>query len=158
MAANLSNTRRRPARQPRRRRHRASARRRFNGCRAAALRAFTAGQLYTEKRAPSLAAAAACCGSNISYVKAAAILIREPESVRKAVLEGRASLLKAAHEAQRRQKAELVTVQDMAAAWSVWTPAARAEFGRTVGVAEIWDHAIEPTIAAERGELAQVAA
>jgi len=67
-------------------------------------------------------------------------------------------LMEAAHQARRRQKAERTTVGQMAAAWSCWTPAARANFGRCVGIAQIWDHAIEPVLAQERSELAQVAA
>jgi len=47
------------------RRQRASARRHFrHGWRAAAAQAFTAAEIYLDKRVPSLAAAAMHCGSN----------------------------------------------------------------------------------------------
>src|SRR5262245_32692946 len=152
-------------RQPRRRhRRRASARRHFQqGCRAAAARAFTAGDLYLAKRVPSLAAAAVRCGSNVRYVQAATVLLQDKTAVHrqrmlKAVLEGHVPLLAAADGARRRQKAERVTVAEMVASWRCWTPWQRANFGRAVGVAEIWDDAIDPVISEERGELAHAIA
>jgi hypothetical protein len=147
-----------------RRRQRASARRHFHyGCRAAAARAFTAAEIYLDKRVPSLAAAAMHCGSNVQYVQAAIVLIQDetalhPQRMRQLVLEGRVPLLAAAREARRRQKAERVTVEEMVASWRCWTPGQRANFGRAVGVAEIWDDAIEPVISEERGELAHAIA
>jgi hypothetical protein len=81
-----------------------------------------------------------------------------PEILRKAVLKGRVPLLAAAHEARQRQEAARVTVEKMAAIWRCWTPTQRANFGRTVGVAELWDHSIMPTISKERGELAHAVA
>jgi hypothetical protein len=69
-------------------------------------------------------------------------------------LRGRVPLLVAAREARQRQEVAGVTVEKMAATWRGWTPAQRANFGRTVGVAEIWDQAIVPAIGEERGELA----
>ena len=84
-----------------RRRQRASARRHFrHGCRAAAARAFTAAEIYLDKKAPSLAAAAMHCGSNVPYVQAAIVLIQNatarPQRMRQWVLEGRMPLLAAA--------------------------------------------------------------
>jgi hypothetical protein len=109
-----------------------------------------------------LAAAAMHCGSNVQYVQAAIVLIQDettlhPQRMRESVLEGRVSLLEAAHETRQRQEAARVTVEKMAATWRCWTPAQRANFGRIVGVAEIWDDAIEPVIS-ERGELAHAIA
>src|SRR5262249_14113184 len=89
------------------RRQRASARRHFRyGCRAAAARAFTAAEIYLDRRVPSLAAAAMHCGSNVPYVQAAIILIQDetaphPQRMRQSVLEGRVPLLAAAHEARQ---------------------------------------------------------
>jgi hypothetical protein len=84
-----------------RRRQRASARRHFrHGWRAAAARAFTGAELYLNKTAPTLAAAAACCGSNVQYVQAAIVLIQD-QKIRRSVLEGRVPLLAAAHEMRR---------------------------------------------------------
>jgi len=143
----------------RRPRQRASARRHFhNGCRAAAARAFTAAEIYLAERVPSLAAAALHCGSNVQYVQAAIVLIQDktaphPQGVQQSILEGRVPLLAAARAARQRQKAERVTVEEMVATWRLWTPVQRANFGRTVGVAEIWDDAIASVIG-EGGELA----
>jgi len=78
--------------------------------------------------------------------------------MRQSVLEGRVPLLAAAREARQRQEAARVTVEEMVASWRCWTPGQRANFGRTVGVAEIWDQAIVPTIGEERGELARAVA
>ena len=61
----------------RRRRRRQSARRHFrNGQRAAVTRAITAAKIYTAGSVPSLKSAAACCGSNIHYVRAAIPVIQ----------------------------------------------------------------------------------
>src|SRR5262245_53161376 len=146
------------------RRQRASARRHFHdGCRAAAARAFTAAEIYLDNRVPSLAAAALHCGSNVQYVQAALVLIRDKTTlhshrIRQAVLEGRVPLLAAAREARRRQETARIAVEKMAATWRGWTPAQRANFGRAVGVAEIWDDAIVPVVGEERGELARAVA
>jgi len=147
-----------------RRRQRASARRHFHdGCRAAAARAFTAAEIYLDKKVPSLAAAALHCGSNVQYVQAAVVLLRDktalyPQRMRRSVLEGRAPLLAAAREARQRQEAARITVEKMAAAWRCWTPGQRANFGRAVGAAEIWDDAIAPVVGEERGERARAVA
>jgi hypothetical protein len=147
-----------------RRRQRASPRRHFRlGFRCAAARAFCGAKFYLNKTIPTLAAAAAWTGSNVPYIQAAIVLIQDetatdPAKVRESVLEGHMPLLEAAHQARRRQKAEHFTVEELAASWRRWSPVERATFGRSVGVAEIWDHAIEPVISQERGELAQVTA
>jgi hypothetical protein len=115
---------------PRSRRQRVSRRRQFhNGRRRAVVRAITAGRFYLARQVPSIAAAAEACGSNILYVQAAVALLKsESDTALRQVLTGHASLLKAA--AQTRRLAELVS------AWRNTLPEQRAEFGRTVGVAE----------------------
>jgi hypothetical protein len=131
--------------------------------RAAALRAFSGARFYLNKTIPTLAAAAAWTGSNVPYIQAAIVLIQDetatdPQIIRESVLLGHVPLLEAARKARRRQKAGHFTVEELAASWRRWSPGERATFGRSVGVAEIWDDAIEPVISQERGELAQVAA
>jgi hypothetical protein len=130
-----------------RRRQRASARRHFHdGCRAAAARAFTAAEIYLDKRVPSLAAAAMHCGSNVRYVQAAIVLIQDetayPQRMRQLVLEGRVPLLAAAHAARQ------------LASWRCWMKL-RAEYRRS---AEIWDDAIVSALGEERGDLARAVA
>lgn len=51
---------------------------------------------------------------------------------------------------QRVLNGKRITVDEAVLAWRAWTPAQRAAFGRGVGVAEVWDHAIVPTISQER--------
>jgi hypothetical protein len=136
-----------------RRRQRASARRHFRyGWRAAAARAFTGAELYLNKTIPSLAVAAVRCGSNVHYVRAAIVLIQDKTRplLRESVLAGHVSLLAAASQARQLQKLARVSVEDMVATWRSWSPEQRAKFGRSVGVAEVWDHAIVPVITEER--------
>ena len=132
------------------RRQRASARRHFHdGCRAAAARAFTAAEIYLDKRVPSLAAAAMHCGSNVQYVQAAIVLIQnetaKPQQMRQWVLEGRMPLLAAAHAAKQ------------LASWRRWMKQ-RVQFGRNVGITEVWADAIVPALGEERGELVRAVA
>jgi hypothetical protein len=54
---------------------------------------------------------------------------------------------------QRRLNGKRVTVDEAVLAWRAWTPAQRAAFGRHAGIAELWDHAIIPVMAEERGEV-----
>jgi hypothetical protein len=51
---------------------------------------------------------------------------------------------------QRALNVKRVTVDEAVTAWRSWTPEQRSAFGRNVGVAEVWDHAIVPTISQER--------
>jgi hypothetical protein len=54
-----------------------SSRRHFrHGHRAAVMRAITAAKLYLKKTIPHLGIAAEACGSNVTYVTAAVILLR----------------------------------------------------------------------------------
>jgi len=136
------------------RRRGALARRLFrNGAScAAAIRAFTAAQLYLGKRVRSLAKAAASCGSNMHYVRAAVVLIEtENRSISESVLAGHLPLLEAADRVRLQRKARRsLSVDAAVSAWRSWTPEQRAEFGRGAGVAEVWDDAISPVISEER--------
>jgi hypothetical protein len=124
-----------------------------NGWRPAVMRAFTAGQLHLAGKAPSLAAAAKACGSNIHYVRAAIALLEadgnDPSLLNQAVA-GRVPLLEAANRVRTKRKIKPVTVAEAVVAWREWTAPQRAEFGRAAGVAEVWDDAIVPTIGEER--------
>jgi predicted ATPase len=84
-------------------RRRQSARRHFrHGQRAAAVRAFTAAQLYLNNTISTLEAAAEACGSNVAYVQAAIILLRaDNASLVHDVRCGRVPILQAARKAQR---------------------------------------------------------
>jgi hypothetical protein len=147
-----------------RRRQRASARRHFRqGCRAAATRAFTAAELYLGGKVATLAAAAMHCGSNVQYIQAAIVVRQDetassPQKIQQSILEGHVPLLAAARKARRRQEAARVTVEKMVATYRGWTPAQRANFGRTVGVAELWDDSIVPAIGGGHGETAYAVA
>jgi hypothetical protein len=136
---------------PHRLRQRASARRHFrHGWRAAVVRAFTGARLYLDKQVSTLAKAAESCGSNVQYVRAAIVLIKDETSIQKSVLLGHMPLLVAANRARRRRKAERITVDEAVAGWRTWTSEQRAEFGRGAGISEIWDCAISPVISEER--------
>ena len=119
-------------------------------------RAFAGARLWMRHPVvPSTQAEAArLVGSTPAYVAAAATVINAAvPGLIEDVLCGRVPLLAAAREARQRQEAAGITGEKMAATWRGWTRAQRANFGRTVGVAEIWDQAIVPAIGEERGEL-----
>jgi hypothetical protein len=122
------------------RRRRQSARRHFrNGHRAAVVRATTAARLYLDGRAPSLAAAAEACGSNITYVRAAIILIQGENTVlMRRVLAGEYPLLAAARDMQK--LAELI------AAFRRAPSATRVAFARTVGPTTLFDGTLVPAL------------
>jgi len=145
-------------RAPAPRRQRASPRRRFrNGHRAAVVRATTGARLYLDGRASSLAAAAEACGSNVLYIRAAIILLRATDpSLLNSAMAGLVSLREAADQERHRRKATRVTVDEVVQTWRVWTPEQRAEFGRDVGIAELWDNAIIPVMTEERGEAKRI--
>jgi hypothetical protein len=119
---------------------------------AAAIRAFAAAQLYLGKKVRTLAKAAARCGSNLRYVRAAVLLIKTGNrSISESVLDGHLPLLEAADRVRLQRKApRSLSVDAAVASWRRWTPEQRAEFGRGTGVAEVWDHAIAPVINEER--------
>ena len=126
----------------------------------ATARAFAGAKLWMRQPVvPSTQAEAArLVGSTPAYVAAAATVINAATpGLIENVLRGRVPLLAAAHEARRRQNAKR-TVEEMVASWRCWTPGQRANFGRAVGVAEIWDDAIAPVVGEERGELARAIA
>jgi hypothetical protein len=140
-------------------RRRQSARRHFrNGHRAAVLRATTGARLYLDGQIPSLAAAAASCGSNVKYIQAAIVLLKADDpSLLHLAMGGWIPLTGAANQERLRPKAERITVDEAVQSWRVWTPAQRAEFGRGAGVADIWDHAISPVITEDRASQVQAA-
>ena len=86
--------------------------RRFHhGWCTAAIRAFTAAELYLDKRFSTLAEAAEACGSNVQYVRAAIVLKQDDTApmvvrmmVRELVLVGHVPLLAAANQARRRHR------------------------------------------------------
>ena len=57
--------------------YRARGRRMRDGWCAAAARAFTGAELYLDKRFPTLAKTATASGSNVGYVRAALVLIKD---------------------------------------------------------------------------------
>ena len=77
-------------------------RRMRHGVCAAALHAVTAARLYLSGQIPNLFKAAESCGSNVSYVRAAIILLRaENSTLLEHVLRGHVALLAAARQVQR---------------------------------------------------------
>jgi hypothetical protein len=119
----------------RHRQHRRSARRYFrHGQRAAALRAITAAKLYAAGMIPSLALAAASCGSNVQYVKAAVILIKSEAQLDR-VLKGYIPLPAAAAQAKR--------VADLVSAYRSANNKDRVVAFRTCGTDCIFDELVE---------------
>ena len=110
-----------------------------NGQRAAALRAITAAKLYLNKSISTLDLAAASCGSNVPYVRAAITLLRsENTQLLDHALTGAVPLLEAAARAER--LAELVTAYRHA------TPEDLAALGRTLGAEAVFANVIEPAL------------
>jgi hypothetical protein len=137
-------------------RHRQSPRRHFrSGRRAAAVRATTGARLYLDGKAPSLAAAAEACGSNIHYVRAAVDLLQADDpTLLNMVMAGRVSLIGAADQRRQRRKVEGITVSTAVACWRTWTREQRAEFGRGCGISDLWDCSISPVISEDRAQVA----
>jgi hypothetical protein len=126
-------------RRPRHRLRHRSRHQFHNGRRAAVLRAVTAARLWLNGQAPTLAAAAACCGASLGYVWAALILIKsENAAVMSDVLAGRVPLITAAK--QLKGAAEIVTAYRKSNAKELVT------FGKIVGLTDVWDHVINPAI------------
>jgi hypothetical protein len=110
-----------------------------NGQRAAAVRALTAASLLARGQVSSLLKAARACGSNPSYVAAAqTVLATEDTALLKQVLAGNVGLLRVGKACRR--------VCDLVRAYRKAFPTERAFFGRTVGVAKLFDEAIVPTL------------
>ena len=124
----------------RRRDHRRSPRRHFrNRQRAAVVRAVTAARVYASGVAPTLAAAAIACGSNVAYVAAAVTLLKSEDGVLlDRALRGATPLLAAASEAG--------AVARLVSAYRGASPDDLATFTRTIGVANIWDEILVPVL------------
>ena len=122
---------------PRPRRTRRSARRHFrHGQCAAVLRAITAAKLYSTGGITTLEKAAESCGSNISYVRAAIVLLKaENVTLLNRVLSGDAPLVGAAQQAQR--------MADLISAYRSANYADRVAFVRTCGTDAIFDVLVE---------------
>jgi len=116
----------------RHRQHRSSRRHFRDGRRAAALRALTAARLHLQGQAPSLAAAAAMCGSCLTYTRAAATLWKsENSTILNEVLAGRMPLLAAAHQVQR--------VADLVASYRAAQAPDRIAFVKAAGTDKLFD-------------------
>jgi hypothetical protein len=104
---------------------------------AAAVRAFTAAELYLTGKVPTLADAALGCGSNVAYIIAAITLVRsEDAALRERVLRGAVPLLAAARQAQ--QMAKLIAAFRNASAGD------RVAFARAVGPTVLFDTVLVP--------------
>jgi hypothetical protein len=124
---------------PRRRHHKLSRRFLRDGRRAAAVRAVIAGLLYHDGWAPTLATAVAACGSNISYVRAAIVLLRHNDRLLiDAVLGGTISILEAARKVQ-----PLVKLRD---AYRAAHPNDRIDWARSEGAEKIFTDVLVPAI------------
>ena len=124
--------------QPRRRWHRY-----FGGKnRAAALRGFMAARVVLGLPIPrtTIAAAAMCCGSNVTYVRAAlAVLKTEDPALQQQVLEGCCSLLATA--AEVRNRSALID------AYRTASTADRIAFAKAVGADMLFDNVVVPAVA-----------
>jgi hypothetical protein len=99
----------------------------------------TGARLYLQKSAPTLIAAAECCGSNVRYVRAAVALCNsENATLLDDVLAGRTPLLQAA--AQAKPAADLVVAYRRAG------PQDLIDLCRAVGADTIFTNMIEPAI------------
>ena len=140
---------------------RANPRRHFsNGVYLAALRAFTAAQLYRKGEFKTLAQAARACGSNTVYVWAAAILLEHGDRDRiNEVLFGHCSLLRMAESVepltklvsayQKASPANLAEFRTIVGVPDLDTPAGRTAAARKLGNPEvIWTDMIVPLTAA----------
>jgi hypothetical protein len=142
-----------------------SSRRRFRGriCKAP-LKAVTAAKLYLSGGGLTVVEAANCCGSSSTYVVAAiTILNSENEALLDDVLYGRISLLAAAKIAAplaalmvafRKATPQALTffsattgfTDDLSGLALRSVPDQRAEAGRALGAATVWDEMIVPVI------------
>jgi hypothetical protein len=124
---------------PARRKRRSYRRQVKDGIRGAALRAFTAAEFFIKGQFRSVAEASKACGSTAPYVAAAVIIIKSEDAViRRLVLSGQLSLLKAAR--QLRGLAALV------GAYREGSEADRVEFGRVIGAENLFETAVSPAL------------
>jgi hypothetical protein len=117
-----------------------SSRRRFrNGERAAVKRALTAARLYASGAAPTLAAAADSCGSNVQYVRAAVVLLKsEDRYMLDLVLEGKVQLLDAGR--------ALTHLAQLVSAFRASSSIIHARFGAIIGTGDLFDAFISPHV------------
>src|SRR5262245_11974131 len=105
----------------------------------AAVRAVTAAGLYLDHRLPSLAATALGCGSCVTYVQAALILIKsENATVLERALRGQMPLQAAAKQVKQ--------VADLVAAYRKANAADRVAFAKAIGPTALFDSALVPAI------------
>jgi hypothetical protein len=111
-----------------------------NGVCLAALRAFTAAQLYlAPENTFGLAECALRCGSGVAYVRAAIVLLEHADlALIDAVVYGRINILVAAKPIAAETK--------LIAAFTAASPKARAAAGAKLGPGVIWDTMVVPTI------------
>jgi hypothetical protein len=109
-----------------------------HGWRLAARRAFTGANLIREK-GYSLDAALDASGSCHVYVRAMqTILASEDQALLMAVLTDRVSVMTAA--------AQVRALGKLLAAYAVATAETKAAFGRAVGIDDVFDNVVAPTI------------
>jgi hypothetical protein len=103
------------------------------------VRSAAAAQLYKQGTFPTIAKAAQACGSTGHYVRAAKVILdAENTQVQHDVLAGRLPLLVAAR--------QLHGLADLVKAYRAISSADLPMFGKTVGVADLFDHAIAPAL------------
>jgi hypothetical protein len=100
---------------------------------------FVAAQLYIDGVTPTLARAAAVCGSSIPSVRSAVVItLSEDHVLKEQVLQGQIGILAAAR-----------LVEKIAAVVSAFRDAAPADLalaGEIIGVGVVWDNMISPTV------------
>ena len=110
----------------------------YEGTRLAVLRAFTASSWYLCGRAPTIAAAARCCGAGIRYTIAAKVVQSQDSGLRADVLSGRISLLEAVTRVRQ--------INRLVSAYQKSTGEDLAQFGRLIGPAKVFDEIIIPAL------------
>jgi hypothetical protein len=107
-----------------------------HGVRAAALRAVTAARLYLSGQIPNLVKAAESCGSNVTYLCAAIVVLRSENSVLlDRVLRGHIPLLAAANQVRR--------VVDLVAAYQTANEQDHVAFARAAGPERLFDEVVQ---------------
>lgn len=113
-----------------------------NGVCLAALRAFTAAQLYlAPENTFGLTECALRCGSSVAYIRAAIVLLEHADpALIDAVVHGRINILTAAK--------PIAAEMRLVAAFTAAPPKARAAAGARIGSALLWDDMITPSLGA----------
>ena len=123
---------------PRAKKYRPRRRHFRHGLCAAAARAITAAKLYLEGKT-TLREAAFGCGSNVTYVRAALLLLKaEDAQLFERVLHGHMALTTAAGRVR--------PVVELVRAYHECTDQHLAAAGRQIGPAKVWDHMISPVV------------